>query len=415
MGVATISVYGASEFLDLSTDRVDARALLQEAVNAEIRPGPNETLHLTTRQFSRVRSDADRPTDPYHLDLYEAEPETTYVDAWFQADSNGGIDRRYTVVTDEFGNVVQEESRTGPHSELIYQSALGAVQLLPFEVTHSPVRSISIPDVRPESSVSVLSTRRTGNDETTVVEVRTMASPAPESDNAYQRPYTQDLRPIESIETLEITDNANVLRYTVELRTETNTKVLIVDTEVLALEIVPAKPQTFFELKHAAEVPVLAESVEPPQPTTYSDANTVPDGTPVAFLDPDSAAKFSSTTITGAQAKVQPGLLQRDARFASMYGLAITTTYASEDGRVLRITVGSAADLNPLLTSTPPWWRTAEPINILLDGVDFSAWLMSNGGEMIVGERDGLLLVWESQQMTNEDLLTAVSDTTVRR
>ncbi len=409
------------------SNEVDAQAVLDRAVNAEIRPGPDETLHLLTRQYSRVEPAENRPSDPYHYDLYEAEPETMYVDAWFKADQMGNVLSRYTAVMDSSGRLVQEESRAESNVERIYRPSLGGVQVLQVETSEKPtLRSISIPEKRPWSEVAIAGTGFMVGQETTIIEIRTKTSPVSGSDNVYQRPYTADLRPVQGLETVEIAnDSGNVLRYSVDLLLDTGGVVRIVDTEVQNVEVVPGKPTDFFALKDGANAPLIAEApARPPVPVTYSAVEDVPSGTTfvtteAVITSPDSATILFLGSIVGAAEKREPDVPNRDIRTASMYGLSHTSTYtvavAGPSPTVLRITVGSKDDLLPLLTSTPPWWHSSKEINVSIEGVRSKPWLMTGDGQMIVVERNGLLIVWEAQNLSEEDLVRAVAATVVRR
>lgn len=410
--------------LSSSSNKADAQAVFDEAVNSDIRPTPGRILHLTTRQYSRVQPARDRPQDPYHLDLYEAEPETRYVDAWFEADPEGNISRRYTTVKDENGLLVQEESRTQPTFEYIFRPALGGVQVIEVNPETQPkLRSISVPAERPNSKLRIIGHGFRMDEETTIIEIRTQMAPAGESDNIFQRPFTADLEAVEGVETVEIGDESrNVLRYSVDVLQTDGTSVRIIDTEVLTIEQTDGPMD--FSLKYGVGAPVLSDTpVQPPAPLTYSSVDDVPSGSPVAIVDLEVALQHSGTSlqldsISTAAPPTQPDFPSRDIRTASRYGLATTATYSSRETSplppVLRVTIGKSADLLPLLSSVPPSWSEAEELVLEIGGISGPAWLLTGSAQMIIAERGDVVIAVEAQNLSKEDLVRLAASVAVR-
>jgi hypothetical protein len=424
IALPTAVVIAVAVSLASSCNKADAQTVFDEAVNSDIRPAPGRILHLTTRQYSRVQPAPERPQDPYHLDLYDPEPETKYVDAWFEADPEGNIAGRYTTVEDENGVLVQEESRAQPTLEHIFRPALGGVQAIEVNPETQPeLRSISVPAERPNSKLRIIGHGFRMDEETTILEIRTEMTPTGESDNVYQRPFTADLEAVEGVETVEIGDESrNVLRYSVDLLQADGTSVRIIDTEVQTIEQTDGPMD--FSLKYGVGAPILSDTpIQPPAPLTYSSVEDVPSGSPVAIVDLGVALQHSETSlrldsISTAAPPTPPDLPSRDIRTASRYGLAMTTTYSSGETsalpRVLRVTVGRSADLLPLLTSVPPSWSEAEELILEIGGISGPAWLLTGSAQMIIAERRGLVITVEAQNLSQEELVRLAASTEVR-
>ncbi len=416
--------FGGVKYFATSAAHVSAQDAINNASATRIDPASGETLHLTTRLFSRQQPANERLADPYHLDLNAQEPETIVANAWFSADSTGNVTREYTSVTDgKSDRVIQEEVQENG-SRTISRIGLGEAQSFPAAANGSNLRTISVPaDGRVTQAVDVATGTILGR-KTRVVEITTTGTRFPTGISPnYERPYVRDIGSQRGIERVEIDESDNmVLRYSVFMVDARGKRIIIIDTEVMGIEFVPNEKlqADFFKLK-VDNAGVAQQAVTDRLPIIHAGDPSDPRlaGRPLALLSHPQTFGLMFTGVAYVDGEIKPSISDSDLRTASDFGLALAVDYTSTSSpnRALRIAVGDRATLAELAHRMQPFWTRSAPLALTIGDRAVSGWLMtddsgtSGGQSLIVAEIDDLMLVWNGQNLSEKEMIAAAEAT----
>lgn len=407
-------------------EEVSAEQLLERAASAGLDVPPSSILHLQTSIYLRTKPQELRLQDPYHRDPYEAFPENVVADAWFETGGAGELTRRYTVVTAEDGKVIQEELRDSPAEEQLYVVAEGVIEKMPVD-ENAPVRPLDVIDIAALPSGAEVKDAGAGEIagiRTRVVKVISAPVQFSSAESAYERPYVRDLDPESVVNTFEIDPTSNaVLARTIDLVDEAGVT-RVSRREVRVLETMPSSSalDDLFEFKHAAGVPTLEEANDVAEPETFvarslSDSRLRGLGAVVVPAAEDHGLSF--VRVHGALDSVTPPIDLRDIRLADIFGLAVATEYkgpAAVPGEhaSLRILSGQKERLLPILRSQLPFWSHSELVEMKVFGKRIPVWhLDGDDVSAAIAEYDGKIIFWEGQGLSQEALLSLISDSSL--
>ncbi len=265
--ILTVLFASAMAFLLVSggSPKPTVAQIVDQASEASIVPPAGNVLYVKTDIYRRYKPDADQaPAEGPEGDrpsLYSLIPERRIFEVWMEiADSGGLVSQRYGILTDQSGQVIQEELYDGD-AEFLHEAFLNRVIKFPDQEPPKAGVTINIDELLAADNAELIGEGSLAGESVYIIEVRRVPTPGElKQEGDYVSPYYADLAPVELVSRYQIAKDFYFPSGRELFAVQADgSRHLVSHNLKVEISTMPASqlPDDFFSLKHAAGADVV--------------------------------------------------------------------------------------------------------------------------------------------------------------